>query len=406
MSSKPRTPTVLRYDPPKPGEPLGHYVVRLPQPDGRRPVVHMPPTPDTPAGRADMLAKAADLIAELWRSGKNIPAQRGPKRPKWGTPYKSGFETWFEAWIEDRKARGYTSTRENESHYREHIAPVLPEKHVRDWTADDMRALVNALDEKVRVGTISWKTASNAWGTATKMCKDACASKRDALRVRTDNPSAGVQGPDRGAVTAKQYLWPSEFLQLVECENVSLRWRRLATLAVYMFPRASELRMLRWEDIDLVHGTVHIHRSRNRNTGAEKSTKTRHARRFNIEPALLPLLRTMHAESDGSGLVVEMYSERNMAEGLRRCLRRAGVNRAELHESTPTRKAMTWHDLRSTGITWMAVRGDEPLKIQQRAGHTDFQTTQGYIREAEAVRHGFDVVCPELPVSQLCHAGL
>jgi len=30
----------------------------------------------------------------------------------------------------------------------------------------------------------------------------------------------------------------------------------------------------------------------------------------------------------------------------------------------------------------MAVRGDEALKIMQRAGHTNFQTTQIYVRTA------------------------
>ena len=49
----------------------------------------------------------------------------------------------------------------------------------------------------------------------------------------------------------------------------------------------------------------------------------------------------------------------------------------------PTRKAMTFHDLRATAITWCAVRGDDPLKIKQRAGHASFSTTEGYIREAE-----------------------
>jgi hypothetical protein len=49
----------------------------------------------------------------------------------------------------------------------------------------------------------------------------------------------------------------------------------------------------------------------------------------------------------------------------------------------------------------MAVRGDEPLRIMQRAGHTDFRTTQLYIREAEAIRDGFGEVFPSLPMSLL-----
>lgn len=76
----------------------------------------------------------------------------------------------------------------------------------------------------------------------------------------------------------------------------------------------------------------------------------------------------------------------------------ANVTRHELHHTDETRKALTWHDLRATGITWTAIRGDDPLHIQHRAGHTSFSTTQGYIRQAEAVREGFGDVFPPLAV--------
>jgi hypothetical protein len=71
-------------------------------------------------------------------------------------------------------------------------------------------------------------------------------------------------------------------------------------------------------------------------------------------------------------------------------------SRAELFKTDATRKAITFHDLRATGITWMAIRGDEPLRIMQRTGHDDFDTTQRYIREAEAVREGLGEVFPPL----------
>jgi len=83
----------------------------------------------------------------------------------------------------------------------------------------------------------------------------------------------------------------------------------------------------------------------------------------------------------------------------------AGVTRSELHDDAPTRKKMTFHDLRATGVTWMAIRGDDPLRIQQRAGHEDFATTQGYIREAESIREGFGEVFPALPEAMLDGGG-
>jgi hypothetical protein len=104
----------------------------------------------------------------------------------------------------------------------------------------------------------------------------------------------------------------------------------------------------------------------------------------------------MHEESGGVGLVVRMPRMRDLAEGLRNFLMLANVTRADLHTTDTTRKALTWHDLRATGITWMAIRGDDPLHIQPRGGHSSFSTTRGYIRQAEAVRDGFGDVFPPL----------
>jgi Phage integrase family len=101
------------------------------------------------------------------------------------------------------------------------------------------------------------------------------------------------------------------------------------------------------------------------------------------------------------GLVVQLASERAMARNLRRWLWKAGVRRPELHVATPTRKAITWHDLRATGATWMAIRNDAPLSIKRVLGHRTFATTEIYIREADAIREGFGEVFPTLPAALL-----
>lgn len=200
------------------------------------------------------------------------------------------------------------------------------------------------------------------------MCVDAVSSKHDTLRVRDDNPATNVAGPDRGAKTAKQYLYPNELSRFVACEGVPLLWRRIVALMVYLYPRPGELRELRWEDVDLAHGTVHFHQVTDRETHEAKATKTDVARRFSIEPRLLPLLKAMHEASGGEGRVIDLPCDRDLARGFRLWLKRAKVDRAELHMSTRTRKNITVYDLRATGITWCAIRGDEPLRIKQRAG--------------------------------------
>jgi hypothetical protein len=73
------------------------------------------------------------------------------------------------------------------------------------------------------------------------------------------------------------------------------------------------------------------------------------------------------------------------------------VRRPALHEGTATSQNLTCHDLRATGATWMAVRGDDPHKIMHRCGHKSFSTTMLYVREGEAIREGFGEPFPALP---------
>src|SRR5690606_4057642 len=127
-------------------------------------------------------------------------------------------------------------------------------------------------------------------------------------------------------------------------------------IAVYTYLRAGELRVLRWEDVDLEHAVIHVHRAFDRTTGGVKSTKGRRARPVPIEPELLPLLHAMRAEAGGVGLVIELPSERDLARGLRRYLTKAQVLRSSLHDGAETKRRIVFHDLRGTGVTWMAVR--------------------------------------------------
>ena len=40
-------------------------------------------------------------------------------------------------------------------------------------------------------------------------------------------------------------------------------------------------------------------------------------------------------------------------------------------------------------VTWLAVRGDDALKIKQRAEHATFSTIEGYIHATEMLDVGF-----------------
>ena len=229
------------------------------------------------------------------------------------------------------------------------VPEALKARPMVSITKLDLERVVEALDDAARAEVITWKTAVNAWGTFTKMFGDAVRSKRLALRVLADNPAEGIAGPDRGAKKGKVYLYPSEFLALVSCERVPLRWRRLFALAVYTYPRGGELEALRLEDIDLAHFVIHIHRAIDRSDdGEEKETKTGNPRRIPVERPLVPLLRVMmrEAEEEGEVRLLRMPPVCDLSSRLRQYLEWAGVMRAELFANDRSRKQVTFYDLR------------------------------------------------------------
>jgi len=99
-----------------------------------------------------------------------------------------------------------------------------------------------------------------------------------------------------------------------------------------------------------------------------------------------------------AGAVLDLPPLDQRAGLLREDLMAAGVTRSELHENLPGREWLTFHDLRHTCLTWMAARGDDPLRIQWRAGHTAFAMTEKYLRAAKNLPGNFGEPFPKLPL--------
>ncbi len=313
---------------------------------------------------------------------------------------------WAKKWLAARRAKGLTSVRQDEGRLWKWVSPVIGTKAVAEVTRRDLEELVETLDAAVRRGPdgvngLRWKTATNVWGVVTKMFADACRSKVLALRVREDNPARDVEGPDRGADRRGPYLFPLEFSALIACDRVPNRWKQIISLATYLYVRRGELEALEWSSVNFDQRYVHVHQAVDRETREVKPTKTDQNRRVPIEPTLLPLLLSMHKAAGGRGRVLpSMPPDEELAKRLRKYLGAgwANVERAELFADDETRRPLSWHDLRHTGITWRAVRGDEPLRVQRAAGHDDLRTTQLYINEAQVFdAELFGEVFPPLP---------
>lgn len=373
-----------------------HFDVRLLLPSGVRTTRrHLEPGVSLDEAKAFGRAGLA-LARESKGTPKSVPDVADV--PNQVAPNAKGetVDTWAYRWLAERQARGLASFAVDEGRYRKWIFPVLGALEIAKVVRLDLERFVEQLDNRVRASELSWKTARHVWAVVSKMFSDACRSKRLDLRVREDNPAKEVRGPDAGVTKAKTYLYPDELLAVVNCATVPIRWKRLFTLATYTYMRPGELEALEWSDVDLERGTIHIHRALAKD-GTTKATKTKVTRRIPIEPALVPLLTTMKAEG-GDRVIASMPPECDLSKRLREYVKRSGVTRAELFANDATRKQLRFYDLRASGISWMALRGDEPLRIMQRAGHSEFSTTMQYVREAETFG---DVGTPFPPLPSL-----
>jgi integrase len=345
------------------------------------------------------LEKAKALTELAQRKGitqATVEAQHTTAAP---TPTGPTVSAWFETWLNERERRGLSSVRTDRGRWSKWIEPRLGSLAIASVTTEDLERFVQFLDEQVRAGALHWKTARNVWGLVSKAFDDAARSKTLELRVRKDNPAKDVRPPDEGTERGKQFIYPSEFLALMNCERVPQRWRRLIALNIYLYCRAGELEALHVEDVDIEHRVVHIHRAIDRDRDEIKETKTNNPRRIPIEPNLLPLVEQVvrEAHEAGRALLVEMPPLCDLAARFRKYLGWARVARAELFRTTATSKQITFHDCRSSGATWLAIRGTAPQMIMALCGHENMETTLGYIRLAAVLAESPSTVFPPIP---------
>jgi integrase len=197
-------------------------------------------------------------------------------------------------WLASRPKK---TAKDNASHLRHHVLPVIGNVSILRLTSTHGDELVAALDRTIAAGSMSDKSARNVWATAKRMVKDAAHAKPSTgLRCLDANPFRDVMPPERVKTRrAKNFLYQSEFLDLVSCRAVPPSWKGNVAIAVFIGVRDSEQRALRWEHVDLEYGIINVCEVFDRTSkSVREGTKTDAGRTVPIPAPLLPLLASMH----------------------------------------------------------------------------------------------------------------
>lgn len=137
----------------------------------------------------------------------------------------------------------------------------------------------------------------------------------------------------------------------------------------------SEALWLRWEDVDLDEGFVHItsgHNGHRTKTGRERWTP--------MTPKLTAAMRQHFAAHRLSGRSEWVFhhdrTRRKHLQGQRIRSLRTAVRAAAKRAKLPANWHM--HDLRHRRVTTWLAEGKDVVKVKEAVGHSDLKTTMGY----------------------------
>ncbi len=188
--------------------------------------------------------------------------------------------------------------------------------------------------------------------------------------------------PKIGDAIAKQYLYPDEDALLMAAADVPLALKMFFGVLAREGARASEIGALRLGvDIDLDRGVVRL-----------DENKTDDPRAWALDPGVVLALRAwckLRGVEPGELVFVDEFGRPleadAMADTFRRCLRKAGVQRPELFETTKKRRQIRVHDLRATFVTVSLATGKTEGWISDRTGHRSSIMINRYRRVARTM---------------------
>lgn len=210
-----------------------------------------------------------------------------------------------------------------------------------------------------------------------------------------ENVAELVTMPRGQASREKVTPTPAEVAELIrtaeakgDADTATALWLAYATGA-----RRGELAALRWADVDLDGGTVHIAASVDRQ-GRIGTTKTGKARTLALDPATVGLLRQRRGDADKTAPVLGLNVDK-ITDRTRKLV-------AACAEAGTVRPGITFHDGRHASASELLDAGVAIPAVSARLGHSSPRTTMAVY--AHAVQ-GADQAAPAVLGDLMAGAG-
>jgi integrase len=326
-------------------------------------LIYEPAGPNRKEAERLLDARRGDIARRTFRVVRDI------RFDEWGDEWLSGFT-------------GKPSSRLVYSHSIAYGKQTFGAVKVRDLTNADVRRFL----ETIRRAYIERHPAKKdepqrevSQATLAKHLRQlgACLQAAVTEGYATENPVRGLHKTARPKVPKSRpaYFTDPELARLWPELAYRPVMLALCKTAVGTGARLGELAALRWDDVDLLSGELHIARSFTEGFG-ETPPKSGQPRTIDLTPPAAKVLEGWFAESGGDGLVFEREEGGHLTSGymLRRvlipALERAGIPR--VGEQGGTRD---FHSFRHTFARIALEGGAEITWVQRQLGHSSIGLT-------------------------------
>lgn len=278
----------------------------------------------------------------------------------------AAFSGFAKHWLELREPDWKPSTyRRNESSCRVHLVPFFGDIQLVEIQRVEVQRFKSHNAKRLHPHTgrpLAPKTVNENLGCLSSMLADAVAWGY--LRA---NPCKGVKPLPLPPRKLLFYDARQTRVWLDTCQRLEPRWFPLFFIGFRTGLRLGELFELRWGDLDLEGGCVHVARSVHR--GAITTPKGGRGRTVNLTPETVGVLRA-HRHLKG-----ELVFSTPTGEHLTRNMSKHPWGRITAASGLRT---IRQHDMRHSFASQLVMAGAPLNYVQQQLGHADIQTTMRY----------------------------
>jgi integrase len=303
--------------------------------------------------------KRAERIQKI-RHGEELPKEKAK------APYFKEVAKKYTEWVEGNKSR---SGRDDKYMYKNHLAPVFDDKRLDEISAFDLERLKNDLIKKdyapgsVKHCLILFRQMFNKavlWGMH-----------------KGDNPIKGVKLPTVQNQRERFLSYNEASLLLDELKVDQSRKKNpgekkdpqlhdMALLSLHCGLRAGEIFNLKGQDLDFENGLINI-----------SDPKNKERRKAFMTEAVREALSKRVPESPND-YVFKDKRHGGKIDAISHAFGKA-VNKLEFNEGVTDRRQMvTFHTLRHTFASWLALQGETILTIKDLLGHKTLAMTTRY----------------------------